>query len=88
VPAKSITPEQAAANLARAVEHQRLSHAIQEAAEGWIEWFVWLDCWKIIIALARETWDREKPLSYQDRVRHSALLDAADAIARAAIGEA
>lgn len=87
MPEKPITPEVAAANLARAVEHQRLSAAIQQSAEGWAEWCVWLDAWETVIALSRETWDR-KPHSYQNHLRYCALLDAADAIARAAIGEA
>ena len=77
----------AAMRTAQAVEHQRLSAAIQRGAEGWEEWCVWLAAWKIVITLCRETFERH-PRTYQDHLRFLALRDAADAIARAAIGEA
>jgi hypothetical protein len=78
----------AAIRTAQAVEHQRLSAAIQ-ASSGTHDPRQWcaLASWQIVITLSRETFERH-PRTYQDHLRYLALRDAADAIARAAIGEA
>lgn len=78
----------AALRTAQAVEHQRLSMAIQ-APSGTHDPRQWcaLASWQAVITLCRETFERH-PRTYQDHLRYLALRDAADAIARAAIGEA
>lgn len=81
--------EKAANNLARAEEHQRLSAAIQGASlcVGDVDAVFAINSWRIVISLARDAWGNGRP-DYQNFCRWHAFRDAADAIARAAIGEA